>query len=300
MTRFGCKRLVASANTARDRHKLLIESLIAADSIGKPYNAADLIGLTHTTNMKKTLITLAALAMASVASAATTLEDATLTLTDPTPHANATSVGTFSDSAGDFTMTFVIDWNSALDSLGIWNDKSSISLGGNSADSFWWDNGVQLFKSDHTGVDSLYVSMTIGGNQVAVTSPDVQTGSLDKKIAIDSNNGTLDAATYKVDGKLALTYTYESATDTFTLYALTKNGGLGVLTHVHNYDIWGTALSCMKLDTPDSVVEQIYAFNTVLSHDDIVAVSQDAIPEPATATLSLLALAGLAARRRRK
>ncbi len=80
MTRFSCKLSATSAISARGRRKLLIKSRIETSSIGKPYNNADLTGLTHTTNMKKTLITLAALAMASVASAATPT-DGKLTVT---------------------------------------------------------------------------------------------------------------------------------------------------------------------------------------------------------------------------
>ncbi len=51
-------------------------------------------------------------------------------------------------------------------------------------------------------------------------------------------------------------------------------------------------------------VDAVYVYNQVLEGDTLTAASKAAygaaIPEPATATLSLLALAGLAARRRRK
>ncbi len=53
-----------------------------------------------------------------------------------------------------------------------------------------------------------------------------------------------------------------------------------------------------------SAIDSVYLFNTRVAGDDIATLSADAVaasvPEPTTATLSLLALAGLAARRRRK
>ncbi len=55
-------------------------------------------------------------------------------------------------------------------------------------------------------------------------------------------------------------------------------------------------------DIKDSIVS-LYVFNQSLTDAQVTALSADAldaVPEPATATLSLLALAGLAARRRRK
>ncbi len=51
-----------------------------------------------------------------------------------------------------------------------------------------------------------------------------------------------------------------------------------------------------------SALDSLFVFNNTVETTGLVSISRDAltVPEPATATLSLLALAGLAARRRRK
>lgn len=59
-----------------------------------------------------------------------------------------------------------------------------------------------------------------------------------------------------------------------------------------------------SVDVNTSYVDQVYVFNSAMTKDDALSLNSQAlaaaVPEPATATLSLLALAGLAARRRRK
>ncbi len=68
----------------------------------------------------------------------------------------------------------------------------------------------------------------------------------------------------------------------------------------------GDTQSTTALNINTNEVTSAYVFNSVLSQDDAIAMNKAAITaakavaEPATATLSLLALAGLAARRRRK
>lgn len=110
-------------------------------------------------------------------------------------------------------------------------------------------------------------------------------------------------------GSIALTLSYAYGT---------KDVGIGTNVAIAVYDKNGDLLgssygSNTGLRTDSSLtsiafndaVTSAYLYNQYLSKDDVTSITQELgkaalIPEPTTATLSLLALAGLAARRRRK
>ncbi len=281
--------------------------------------------------MKKTLIVLAALAMASVASAAELNREeitangiADETYTNPSigTDTSAAIQNDYSGTAGDFTMQIVIDWATALDGLLDYNGKSSITAYTGSA--HWWPVGLTLFKDSSAwdGVmdDNLYMgflSATDNNTPAAVKNTRPASGGL----AGDADNVAFTKADYMdANGKLTIFASYDSTADTFTLYGVKKDGSVASAyistsqTLKDNDYKWLeiVAGTYQKMDdrsdvslvgtTADltGVIDSITVFDQAMSADNIKYYMQTTIPEPATATLSLLALAGLAARRRRK
>ena len=88
----------------------------------------------------------------------------------------------------------------------------------------------------------------------------------------------------------------------------TKNYFTVVLNDGTTYDFASTSDTAYKFSYQDTIslsvnknlVDDAYVFTKVLTNTEVASIHSQLIPEPTTATLSLLALAGLAARRRRK
>ncbi len=96
---------------------------------------------------------------------------------------------------------------------------------------------------------------------------------------------------------------------TLYVYNATANSGAGELVPIDtSKEIYGYSTksytSLYMNTTSVKAMDALYLFDQYLSANDVATIAKAAytaaIPEPATATLSLLALAGLAARRRRK
>lgn len=108
-----------------------------------------------------------------------------------------------------------------------------------------------------------------------------------------------------VTAAITLTYEYNKGTSgTFTLMDAEGNV-LKSLGGDYNTTLRGQGLSFDTVVLDKSIVTDAYIFNQVVTADEAKALGQAAaeaalVPEPTTATLSLLALAGLAARRRRR
>lgn len=112
------------------------------------------------------------------------------------------------------------------------------------------------------------------------------------------------------DGKIlsgmALTMSYTNGSES-AMY-LTMRFDDGSVTELYGFSTglkWTTGQKqYSSVDVNTSYVDQVYVFNSAMTKDDALSLNSQAlaaaVPEPATATLSLLALAGLAARRRRK
>ncbi len=254
--------------------------------------------------MKKTLITLAALAMASVAQAA----DAVLVDTDPA--AAATYTGTVFSTNKAFTLTMVLDWDAALDSTHDWQNKLTF-VQASSNDNGWWSQALYLFNGG-TGSTTLSAGfrvdkdgwMDLNTDSYPNTYHITTTGGMTH----GAGNATLDNATYCVDGTLNLAYSYDG-NKTFTLSVLKADGTLATMSATYD-DLWTPGDEYGRLALGGSVTEgvitSVSAYQSVLGSEEILSVltpvTPDApqVPEPTTATLSLLALAGLCARRRRK
>ncbi|MBR3927176.1 MAG: PEP-CTERM sorting domain-containing protein [Akkermansia sp.] len=113
-----------------------------------------------------------------------------------------------------------------------------------------------------------------------------------------------------VAAAITLTYEYSKGTNATFVLLDAEGNVLQPVGGTANTSLRGQGLSYSSIVFNSDIVTKGYVFNQVVTADDAKALGLAAaaatlapapsIPEPTTATLSLLALAGLAARRRRK
>ncbi len=245
--------------------------------------------------MKKTLVTLAALTMASVVSAAD------ITLSDAT-HYDATKTASissnFSASDGDYTAVLILDWDKiSTSTLSTSAENRTKIIETSAIVSGWTTPGWRSSMTLWTNGTTVYLGIYQEDGYATFTTYDDKLG--------DKYNINLTEAAYgNVYGNLALAYTFNSGEA--TVYALKSDGTTlaSATTVFKNGDNkqWNPDRAFNSLTIGgDSVVKDFYIFDSALSAPNVATVvAAAAVPEPATATLSLLALAGLAARRRRK
>ena len=238
--------------------------------------------------MKKTLITL--MAMASCAMGLT-LEDAVatsngsaITLNEPTSAITAVVVVDIAK------LQAVMAKDAALAKYTIINFDSSADI------------GIQTNYSsyDHDGDPNTPALINTSGLYGCWNS-----GNAYK---FDMNDGFEGASFWEGGAAAAITLTYKynaGTSGTFTLLDAQGN----VLQSVggdYNTTLRGSGLSFSTVAFDEEIVTNAYVFNQVVATAEdakalgVAAATATLIPEPATATLSLLALCGLAARRRRK
>ncbi len=217
--------------------------------------------------MKKTLITLAALAMASVASAdyatGVTISNG---LYVPTGKVNTqTMTGLTFDGAHASAYTFSFTYVSPVttDTLvaTYWNDYKS--YGGSFA--FIVDSETQALN--------------------------VNLGSINNGTWSNFDNDSNRRATFTDSTGSALTLTSHTEY-TVTLAGITGDDNSGYMTTA--------TLRWTDAAGVDQTASVTYKGNMNGTNNNLGSIGLVYVPEPATATLSLLALAGLAARRRRK
>ena len=119
------------------------------------------------------------------------------------------------------------------------------------------------------------------------------------------------ASNWENASKAAIVYTaFVEGNNSFTtfnvyLYLADNDGNLTLMNQVKDY-YHGTALEALStISYNDIVVNNINVYNDIIDPSETLAMAEHVIatipvPEPTTATLSLMALAALAARRRRK
>lgn len=230
--------------------------------------------------MKKTLIALLAAATCAMG---VTLEDAAYVTTD----------SSIALSPADNSLSAVVTLN--VDAL-----KNVMVAGSSLAkytliefqDTDGNDIGLQTNYSSAAGkiaYSGLYGTWNQGGAYTLGMNGAAEGGS-----GMEAESFWADA----VGASAALTYSYNTGTTAvFTIsYA---DGTSATLGGVANTTLKGTGLTVDTVLLDSNLVSKAWVFDSVLSVDDAKALTMAAIPEPATATLSLLALAGLAARRRR-
>lgn len=140
---------------------------------------------------------------------------------------------------------------------------------------------VAFYRGSAVNDNYGYNAITLGGTNDALTLT-IGRGRANNTVA----NGTgIDVnTTFSYQDKVTFTTTIERGVE----YTLSVAGASGAMTPTLAWGVDGTETAAAYNGNMNGNAAVTYAVNT------------EYIPEPATATLSLLALAGLAARRRRK
>lgn len=252
--------------------------------------------------MKKTIVALMALAgLAAAAELSPVWSSGSLTLggsgEDAIKNKNIAitlSDGTYITSNNDYGYTAVVTltWTKVANAPMFWLGTDDGSAYGNSTATFGFDK-----NRNHAGLFS-----TGGSNGGGTDDADGIISTLQDNLTGVSDAGVTTTGT-SLEGK-SLTFFITSKAGTSTLYSLTdKNevvksftrGGMatGNVTGLH-VGHWRTE------DTHYSGTLSIDIYKGVMETSAMQGIAGAVVPEPTTATLSLLALAGLAARRRRK
>ncbi len=176
---------------------------------------------------------------------------------------------------GDFTLTFTLNEGalSATDTTDVlalyWGTWST---------SDYYANGITLtWTSDDA------VSLYIGDGAMGSVAGGDSGANITESTTFNGLRGAAFSTTLSMGETYTLVNVGGNANQTVSLYAGASATGKALETVTYNGNMnGGDATTTMR-----SIVNSQYAYTP-------------AVPEPATATLSLLALAGLAARRRRK
>ncbi len=252
--------------------------------------------------MKKTLITVALIAASAVAASAAVTPTKTVDTFTSQPSTSLFSTAV-TDEAGTrigqaVTITAVFDWE-VLTSASVLDATNDTYL---SAVQVWRKEGGKEYNKLGFGFSSDGSSLTASAGYGDSTTAALSVNDLESYV--DSNN------------KLVLTLAVTETAGTFYVYDAQKDDLVTVGTstdlkgtYTWNYNtVYLNALS-RDFNNGYGAMELFYGFNSTLTAQEVYNVSQAIferpettlpVPEPATATLSLLALAGLAARRRRK
>ena len=256
--------------------------------------------------MKKTLISL--LALAGVAAATdTTLSDAIYTSTDGASITTATTGG--DAISGDFTLTMTLNADALKAIMG------NTSTGTTRPTYFYVDTTKNTYITLTNALKNTgFVGMSQGNlnSYVLDGSGDPTRRPLtadNPDGAIDTNNFAASNVTGNLTSKLntltsaAITLSHDNTTSTSLYVTLNFSDGSTSEIYGANKDLkWSGGIGTIEsININGNYVEDTYLFRGTVDKDNAFALNEAAIiPEPATATLSLLALAGLAARRRRK
>ena len=243
---------------------------------------------------------------------------------------------TMGDSIGKYTLTAnlgkAVDLRSTTTGGYTWLTQNSVHYtstnGGNNTNYFALtstvtENGTTTVTQGTDFTIMAYVNFdNVSGEQfIFGTSNAVSNG-----LAFGLNNGKLDllakyvdhhdltnGPTILADTWYLLAVSYDSTLDTATFYVNGDNvgsitlgkkfnlptGGVGGAIGAGTQDLVENAGAIIPQGVVDAQIAELKVFNSALSQSQILTQAH-LVPEPTTATLSLLALCGLAARRRRK
>ncbi len=227
--------------------------------------------------MKKTLITLAALAVASVATAA----DNSFSVSTDTETYTSMGNGIYRGWVGSLTDGYLSTDTTLADTVIL----SKISVAASNDD---WTTATTSFK--------LAIFAYDGDVSDSVSSSEVK--ALSTSIGQWTKGGTLTFSFDSVELSKSTDYRFFFVSSDSTVESCSpwEDKGAAVRLRVVNVGTTLTGSDCLL----DSGSAGAFSGNYDYAPNVSYTVSNKAVPEPATATLSLLALAGLAARRRRK
>ena len=233
--------------------------------------------------MKKTLITLLALGCCAMG---LTLEDADYTTTE--------SSITLNPTLSSYSAILTLDVGALKNVMIAGAELSKHTLvefdGGTGG-----DIGLQTNYSSQTtnGVSSIRYSGIYGSwNGGSAYSFGMDAGAVKSGMEAES------FWTNAVGASAALMYTGSESTGLITIAY--SDGSTKTLGGTWNTSLWSSSISSGTVSFDAELVTKAWVYSSGLNVKEATALTVAAIPEPATATLSLLALAGLAVRRRRK
>ena len=260
--------------------------------------------------MMKTLL-ITALAAASTA-CAVTLDSAAYTSSDTTQGSIALTSG--STISGSFSYTLTLNANAVKDFMNVTSTAThsiavavsnqtdhniSVALGAHVSNND--KSGIYGYNVNTatlvTGTDSaqLYTYNRSNSNgETSSTNPGIDSFASSDTVVMDDLTG------------ISVTLSHTDTKDTSIFLTLQFSDGSVLEQYGYQSGVkWsGGAGSFNTLLFDSAYVTEAYVFSTNLTKEEAFGLNREAlglaVPEPATATLSLLALAGLAARRRRK
>lgn len=259
--------------------------------------------------MKQTLFALLLLPTLATAAFSLTLEDAIYSQTKTDGEAFSSSITLSGETAfeGDFTVSakLNVDWLASTMVKG--NSTSGAAYG-----------FVSMANANNERVIGTFSGYSSSGGKINIigiyasscTANTTGTPDRDTYKALSQNATTgkldIDSALADVDWshvlEASLTLAYDASAST-TVYLTLGYDNSSVVNYYGSNTTWhwssGTG-DWATLEVNPNVVDSVYLMKGVASKEDALNLNARLIPEPTAATLSLLALAGLAARRRRK
>ena len=234
--------------------------------------------------MKKTLLTLSLLAVSALAANAATWGDSYVY------SENGTAI-TLGSSTQAFTAVAVVD----VDAL------KSVMLAGASNTRYTLIDAWQVRAEGADGAE-IGLQTNFSSNNNKITSSGLW-GSWNQGNAYSfgMDSGFQAEAFWTGVDQASVVLTYSYGTGSTAIFTAIKNdGSVTTLGGTWNTNLKSDGMVIDKFTFDSTIVEQSFVFSNVSTVDQAKTLGYTVIPEPATATLSLLALCGLAARRRRK
>ncbi len=249
--------------------------------------------------MKKTFITIALFTAGEVALAAapeSVLDKAYIGFSDFSATTKVADYGTMVDditisTTGSVTSLTGVTFDTAISTTNT-RDCFSITL--------VLDASKIGAVSDFSSLAAAYYSQN-GAMGFGVNSSGKLSGQWGTGEWIKDNVKQWEIANFPSTGTITLTFVtggYDGSTEGARLYV---NNATAFYSN-NSLKSGGSTYNTVKINNLNNAVQQVYVHNYSLSAAEVGTLMTEiaAIPEPTTATLSLLALAGLAARRRRR